>query len=142
MTVKLHPAELGGVTIRVTSGEGGTFVGIVADSTVGMARLQHQAPHLLNELRAGGLTDVSVDVRSEDSNGSRGSAGDPRGDRPAPDASLLGQDRQDSFTPSTEEAAQALRIGGGAEPSLADLERGYRLAPVGRDASRLVDLDL
>ncbi|MEM7342051.1 MAG: flagellar hook-length control protein FliK [Actinomycetota bacterium] len=140
LTVKLHPAELGGVTIRITSGEAGTTVGIVADSMVGLARLQHQTPHLLNELRAGGLTDVSVDVRSEDSNGSRGGAGDARDGRAA-DPGAFDQNGEDRFTPS-DDPALGLRLGGGPDATLADLERGYRLAPVGRDASRLVDLDL
>ncbi|MEM9563295.1 MAG: flagellar hook-length control protein FliK [Actinomycetota bacterium] len=62
LTIRLRPAELGSVVVRVAAGEGGTTVSLVADSAIAATQLTQQRQQLVSELEQSGLTGVAVDV--------------------------------------------------------------------------------
>lgn len=62
MTIRLRPAELGSVMVRVNAGENGTTVSLIADSAVAATQLTQQRQQLISELEQGGLAGVAVDV--------------------------------------------------------------------------------
>lgn len=123
LTVRLSPAELGSVTIRVTANENGTSVGLVADSSMAVARLQSQRSLLESELRASGLTDVAVDIGGGDAGTGE------RFDRAATDA---GHGRDDGSPP------ERSGISWPGRPDRFDTGDGWR--PL--DRARFTTLDL
>ncbi len=62
VTVRLRPAELGSVVVRINTNDQGTVVSLVADSAVAATQLNQQRQLLVSELEQGGLTSVAVDV--------------------------------------------------------------------------------
>ncbi len=64
LTIRLRPAELGSVVVRVAAGEGGTTVSLVADSAIAATQLTQQRQQLVSELEQSGLAGVAVDVNT------------------------------------------------------------------------------
>ena len=62
ITIRLRPAELGSVLVRISTGESGTAVVLVADSAAAASQLQQQRQLLVSELEEGGLVGIAVDV--------------------------------------------------------------------------------
>jgi hypothetical protein len=79
MVVRLRPAELGSVTIRVHTTEQGVRVSLVADTAAAAGQLNQQRHHLLSELDESGLAGASVDVGQHDPSDGTGPGGG-RGD--------------------------------------------------------------
>ncbi|MEM9652373.1 MAG: flagellar hook-length control protein FliK [Actinomycetota bacterium] len=119
MTIRLRPAELGSVMIRVTTGEAGTTVALVAESAAAASQLNQQRQQLINELEDRGLTEVAVDVgtnedprnETDESDGDGDTAGGDNGSRSA----LVNQDNEplDRFR---------IRRSGGGSAGLVDLD--------------------
>ncbi len=65
LTIRLRPAELGSVTVRISTGEAGTAVALVADSSAAANQLTLQRHSLISELEQSGLRGVAVDVGTE-----------------------------------------------------------------------------
>ncbi len=78
MTIRLRPAELGSVMVRVNAGENGTTVSLIADSAVAATQLNQQRQQLISELEQGGLAGVAVDVGTEAETDLRDGADDDR----------------------------------------------------------------
>lgn len=120
MTIRLRPAELGSVMIRVTTGEAGTTVALVAESAAAANQLNQQRQQLLSELEDGGLTEVAVDVGTEEDQ--RNQTEESEGDGEQPD----GSDRATSLLASQDgeplDRFQIRRNGGGASAGLVDLD--------------------
>ena len=62
LTIRLRPDDLGSVVVRISTGEAGTTVALVADSAVAANQLTQQRQQLIRELEDGGLRGVAVDV--------------------------------------------------------------------------------
>jgi hypothetical protein len=62
ITIRLNPAELGSVVVRITTGEAGTAVALVADSSAAANQLRQERQLLVSELEENGLLGVAVDV--------------------------------------------------------------------------------
>lgn len=75
LTIRLRPDTLGSVVVRVSSGENGTTVAVVAESTAAASQLQQQRPLLVSELESSGLSGVSIDIGRDDQTGQRQQAG-------------------------------------------------------------------
>jgi len=78
MTIRLRPAELGSVMVRVNTGENGTTVSLIADSAVAATQLTQQRQQLISELEQGGLAGVAVDVGTGAETDLRDGTGDDR----------------------------------------------------------------
>lgn len=119
MTIRLRPAELGSVMIRVSTGDGGTTVALVAESAAAAGQLNQQRQQLINELEDGGLSGVAVDV------GTSADADDQTGEADADgDESVPGRDRGSAMS---------------QDPDTLDR---YRIRRPGGTSAGLVDLDL
>lgn len=64
MTIRLRPAELGSVVVRVTTGEAGTAVSLVAESSAAANQLNQQRQQLISDLEETGIGSVNVDIDS------------------------------------------------------------------------------
>ena len=81
MTIRLRPDDLGSVVVRISTGEAGTTVALVADSAAAANQLAQQRQQLIRELQDGGLRGVAVDVSTsadsqEQTDGARDDDGD------------------------------------------------------------------
>lgn len=65
MTIRLRPAELGAVLVRINTTDAGTTVALVTESTAAANQLNQQRQQLITDLEDGGLADVNVDIGSE-----------------------------------------------------------------------------
>lgn len=123
LTIRLNPAELGSIMVRISTGEAGTAVALVAESAVAASQLHQERQLLVSELEESGLAGVAVDVATSDPQSQ-----DPGTDEAGEDAEV------GSFPNST-------RSGSALDPSLAG--DGRTLAgrrP--RAGTGLVDIDL
>ncbi|MEM9615174.1 MAG: flagellar hook-length control protein FliK, partial [Actinomycetota bacterium] len=123
MTIRLRPAELGSVVVRVIANETGTNVSVVAETSAAANQLSQQRQQLTSELENSGLRGVSVDIGAQ--------AGDGRAPGDAAQTDADG----DGGSGST--------AGGERAVATADTEFGFnrRLRPAsGRP--QLIDLDL
>ncbi|MGF1595946.1 MAG: flagellar hook-length control protein FliK [Acidimicrobiales bacterium] len=77
ITLRLHPAELGSVMIRISTGGAGTMVAMVTETGAAANQLNQQRQQLLDELASTGLDGASVDIGTRDGSGHPGD--DPRG---------------------------------------------------------------
>jgi flagellar hook-length control protein FliK len=64
MTIRLRPADLGAVLVRINSTDAGTAVALVAESSAAANQLNQQRQQLINDLEDGGLAGVNVDIGS------------------------------------------------------------------------------
>ncbi len=64
ITIRLRPAELGSVVVRVNNGENGTAISLVTESSAAANQLNQQRQQLLNDLEDSGLAGVNVDIGS------------------------------------------------------------------------------
>ena len=62
MTIRLRPDHLGSLTVKVTTGEAGTTVALVAESRAAAQQLEQQRHLLADELAGGGLRGASIDI--------------------------------------------------------------------------------
>jgi hypothetical protein len=127
LTIRLRPAELGSVVVRVNAGEHGTRVSLLTDSAVAATQLGQQRQQLISELEQGGLAGVAVDI----ANG--GSAGGPEGQTPG------GEDRSSGDGP--EGAGAAAALAGATTATVARGQGGRGRRPAGSSGA-LVDVDL
>ncbi|MEL7156638.1 MAG: flagellar hook-length control protein FliK [Actinomycetota bacterium] len=118
MTIRLRPAELGSVMVRVIANETGTNISVVAETSAAANQLSQQRQQLASELENSGLRGVSVDIGAQTGEGHR--SGDTDGD-------------DDGGTVSTPDRS--------ARRLLADPGAPQRARP-GTDRARLIDLDL
>ena len=65
LTIRLRPAELGSVVVRINSGDAGTAVSLVTESSAAANQLNQQRQQLIRDLQDGGLVDVNVDIGSD-----------------------------------------------------------------------------
>ncbi len=65
-TIRLHPEELGSVTVKVTTSDTAVRVGLVTDTAAAASALANQRTQLVQELTEGGLDGASVDVAHGD----------------------------------------------------------------------------
>jgi flagellar hook-length control protein FliK len=62
LTIRLRPDDLGSVMVKVTTGDGGTTVALVADTRAAANQLQQQRHELLRQFEASGLGQTTVDI--------------------------------------------------------------------------------
>ena len=62
MTIRLRPDHLGSLTVKVTTGEAGTTVALVAESRAAAQQLEQQRHLLADELSGGGLRGAAIDI--------------------------------------------------------------------------------
>ncbi|MEZ5408085.1 MAG: flagellar hook-length control protein FliK [Acidimicrobiales bacterium] len=62
MTIRLRPDHLGSLTVKVTTGEAGTTVALVAESRAAAQQLEQQRHLLADELNGGGLRGAAIDI--------------------------------------------------------------------------------
>ncbi len=119
LTIRLRPNDLGSVTVRISTGEAGTTVALVADSAAAASQLNQQRQQLIRELEDGGLRGVAVDV---------GTSGDTEQSNGDPEA----------------ESEQGARIADGAAGTNAENGpvRAYSGRRDGRVTEGLIDVDL
>ena len=80
VTIRLRPAELGSVLVRINTGEAGTTVSLVAETSAAANQLNQQRQQLIRELEDGGLVGVDVDIDLDSgSDADRGPADTPDG---------------------------------------------------------------
>lgn len=116
-TIRLHPEELGSVTIKVTTTDAAVRVGLVTDTAAAAGALANQRTQLVQELAESGLDGASVDV----AHGDASSAGERQGDGDGDD---------------TDQA-------GGGDRALAGFTRAERRSfRPGTTAATTIDLDL
>jgi flagellar hook-length control protein FliK len=128
MTVRLRPAELGSVMVRVAAGEGGTAVSLVTDSAVAALQLGQQRQQLIAELEQNGFERVAVDV---------GTGGEANPDRTQADGAAGQQTGQGAGNADAGGSAiGAAADEAGADPTLVRPRRGNG------SSAGLVDLDL
>ncbi len=65
LTIRLRPAELGSVVVRINSGDAGTAVSLVTESSAAANQLNQQRQQLIRDLEDGGLVGVNVDIGSD-----------------------------------------------------------------------------
>lgn len=122
LTIRLRPAELGSVVVRINTGENGTSVSLVTESSAASNQLNQQRQQLLTDLEDSGLSDVSVDINA-------GSDGDrAQTDQSDPDGGATG--------------AAALSGRGRSSTGDGDLIRGYGRRRDRGPSVGLVDMDL
>lgn len=124
LTIRLRPAELGSVMVRISTGENGTTVALVADSSAAANQLQQQRSLLVSELEESGLRGIAVDV---------GTSGDARNQ-----AGNLNAGRENNSS-ATGRLATETDQGPDADPNRTSNHRDRR---VRTRSSGLVDLDL
>ncbi len=121
LTIRLRPDDLGSVTIRISTGEAGTTVALVADSAAAASQLNQQRQQLIRELEDGGLRGVAVDV---------GTSGDTE------------QSDGDPESEVDESGRAAGGVGAAGNSTGDDPARVYRGRLDGRATEGLIDLDL
>jgi len=123
LTIRLRPADMGSVMVRISTGDSGTAVALVADSAVAANQLQQQRQQLIGELEDSGIRGVAVDVNTSGQGQTRPDLGAEADGRRPP---------RGGFTPGAlSEAASRL------DPNSAGRDRRVRTP-----SSGLVDLDL
>lgn len=125
MTIRLRPAELGSVMVRVNAGEHGTTVSLIADSAVAATQLTQQRQQLISELEQSGLAGVAVDVDTGAETDLRDGAAD--------------DDRDPSNGPEADGAAAAAAVAGAGGTLPRTGGRGRRAAG---SSGSLVDVEL
>ncbi len=92
MTIRLRPAELGAVIVRVIANETGTNVSVVAETSAAANQLSQQRQQLTSELESSGLRGVSVDIGAETGDGQAArDASETDGDGDGNGSGLAGQ---------------------------------------------------
>jgi flagellar hook-length control protein FliK len=122
LTIRLRPDDLGSVVVRISTGDAGTTVALVAESATAANQLNQQRQQLISELQDGGLRGVSVDVGTGDD------AGRSEGDEAEADVEQSGVD-------GTVSAAGRVNADG-------ELLRSYRGRPGRGSSEGLIDVDL
>lgn len=126
LTIRLRPAELGSVVVRVNAGEHGTRVSLLADSAVAATQLGQQRQQLINELEQNGLAGVAVDIsngqnpgnpESANPDGERGGEGGANGAATGAAAALAG-----ATTATLPRAGGRGRRSGGGSGGLVDVD--------------------
>ncbi|MGH1489482.1 MAG: flagellar hook-length control protein FliK [Acidimicrobiales bacterium] len=121
MTIRLSPAELGSVVVRVSTGESGTAVTLVTESAAAANQLNQQRQQLISDLEETGIGGVDVDIdTSADTNQSENEDAEDGDDRNGSGRSALG----------------------GSAVAESDLVRNYGNRRDRAATSRLVDVDL
>lgn len=124
VTIRLRPAELGSVLVRINAGENGTAVSLLTESAIAANQLGQQRQQLVDQLEESGLRGVAVDIDT---------GGNPDQAEPGAEG-----DGDPSSADSTGPAAASAGAAGGP----IDGGNGFR-ARRGRGSSvGLVDLDL
>ncbi|MEM8923629.1 MAG: flagellar hook-length control protein FliK [Actinomycetota bacterium] len=124
LTVRLRPAELGAVTVRVVTGDNGTAISLVAESAAAATQLQQQRQLLTSDLESSGLRGIALDI----------GAGNGAGDGPGTDGDGTDAQQTDGVRELAEAYTSAGTAGGEAGVD------GERRRPAG--SSRLIDIDL
>jgi ribonuclease E len=128
VTIRLRPAELGSVMVRVAAGETQTVVSLVADSAVAASQLAQQRQQLIDELEQSGMLGVAVDVGTDSGADSQNSA-DASGDGDEPGTSGNVTNGVSALTGAARTADGLLGIGRSRGPGRSG-------------AGSLIDLDL
>ena len=123
LTIRLRPAELGSVVVRINSGDAGTAVSLVTESSAAANQLNQQRQQLIRDLEDGGFVGVNVDIGSDADTG-RTQTGQPDGD--------------------AERTGGQGVLGGTGDPTAidADLARGYGARRDRGPSIGLIDVDL
>ena len=82
-TVRLQPADLGSVTVRITTGEHGVTVALLTESSAASNQLNQQRHLLVSDLDRSGLEGVTVDIGTHDDGRGQAERGED-GDRSEP----------------------------------------------------------
>lgn len=125
MTIRLRPDAMGSVVVRVTTGEAGTAIALVADSAAAATQLQQQRQLLVSELASSGMPAVAVDIGAEQQGDQRQAA--------AFDAESSGEGSGSNRDPSGSSRS---------DDADADVAPNYRDRRFRTPSAGLVDLDL
>lgn len=69
ITIRLRPAELGSVVVRINTGEAGTTVALVTETGAAASQLNQQRSLLIDGLEESGIDGATVDIGTDDGSG-------------------------------------------------------------------------
>lgn len=75
-TIRLRPAELGALTVRIHTSDAGVRVSLVTDTAAAANQLSQQRQELVSDLEERGLSGAGVDVSTSDQGAQQGSEAD------------------------------------------------------------------